>query len=238
MARRPRALHVRRLGRVPYRAAWDLQRRLVAERRAGGIEDTVLLLEHDPVVTLGRHGGRQSLRADGAALAAAGIELVRSDRGGDATYHGPGQLVGYPIVDLRDLGRNVRRYVWALEETMLRTVSDHGLAAGRLDGVPGAWLRDPDRKIGAVGARVSRWITHHGFALNVNTDLEHFALIVPCGIRGKGVTSMACELGEPLAFEEVADRVVGHLARLQGRAPVEAVPGPGDLDRDEPERLD
>jgi len=168
-----RALEVHYLGRLSYREAWSLQKELVARRKAGDIEDTLLLLEHDPVVTLGRDGRQDNLRKDEEGLQAQGVELVESDRGGDVTFHGPGQVVGYPIIDLRPDCKDVRRYVRYLEQTMIETVAEYGLQAGRLDGSPGVWLSAPDRKIGAIGARISRWVTHHGFALNVNTDLRY-----------------------------------------------------------------
>lgn len=219
-----RPLHVRRLGRVPYGEAWALQRALVAERTAGAIPDTLLLLEHDPVVTLGRDGNRGSLLLDEAGFAARGVELVESDRGGDATFHGPGQLVAYPILDLKPDLQDVGKFVRGLEQAMIDTVADYGLTAGRDKGNPGVWLEDPPRKIGAIGARISRWITHHGVALNVNVDLAYFGLIVPCGIVGKGVTSLQRELGRAVPLAEVADRLAAHLAARFGRALVAEVP--------------
>jgi len=202
---------------VPYREAWALQRALAEARKAGEVEDTLLLLEHEPVVTLGRDGRRGSLLADESTLAQRGVTLVESDRGGDATFHGPGQVVGYPIVDLRPDMKDIRRYVAALEQAMIDTTADYELEAGRLQGSPGIWLSNPDRKIGAVGARISRWITHHGFAFNVNTNLDYFRLIVPCGIADKGVTSLATELGRRVSMIEVMERLAGHLARVLGR---------------------
>lgn len=222
-----RRLDVRRLGRVAYRDAWALQTDLVAARKADTIPDTLLLLEHDPVITLGRSGSRASLLHDEAALARRGVELVHSDRGGDATWHGPGQVVAYPILDLRPDWKDVRRYVRALEETMIRTCADFGVAATRRAGDPGIWLRAPDRKIGAIGARFSRWVTHHGFALNVNPDLAHFGLIIPCGIRDAGVTSMAIEAGRDIAVDAVMDRIVEHLAGIFERDVHVADAGPG-----------
>ncbi len=212
-----RSLRVRYLGTVPYREAWALQRALAEARKAGEVEDTLLLLEHEPVVTLGRDGHRGSLLADESTLAERGVELVESDRGGDATFHGPGQVVGYPIVDLRPDMKDIRRYVAGLEQAMIDTTADYELEAGRLQGSPGIWLSNPDRKIGAVGARISRWVTHHGFALNVNTNLDYFRLIIPCGIADKGVTSLAGELGRRVSMIEVMERLAGHLARALGR---------------------
>ena len=211
-------MHAYRLGRVPYRDAWALQKRLVEARKADTIPDTVLLLEHDPVVTLGRSGKRDSLLHDEAALASRGVELVQSDRGGDATYHGPGQLVVYPILDLQPDCKDVRRFVRALEQAMIDTCADFGVPATRRDGDPGIWLRSPDRKIGAIGARFTRWVSHHGVALNVNTHMAHFGLIIPCGIRDGGVTSLEIELGRALELDDVATRIAEHLARIFGRA--------------------
>lgn len=213
---RPLAVH--RLGQIPYREAWALQRELVEQRKAGTIPDTLLLLEHDRVVTLGRDGSRASLLFDEAALAALGVELVESDRGGDATYHGPGQLVAYPILDLTPDFQDIPRFVRALERTMIDTLAEFGVTAEGLPGSPGVWLDAAGdgpgrpRKIGAIGARVSRWITHHGVALNVNTDLADFDLIVPCGIRDKGVTSLARELGHPVPMDDVMAHFTTHLA--------------------------
>lgn len=211
-----RPLNAHRLGRVPYREAWALQKRLVEARKADAISDTVLLLEHDPVITLGRAGSRASLLHDEAALASRGVDLVHSDRGGDATYHGPGQLVVYPILDLRPDRMDVRRYVRDLEQMMIDTCADFGVDATRRDGDPGIWLLAPDRKIGAIGARFSRWVTHHGVALNVNTHMAHFGLIIPCGIRNGGVTSLQME-GQSVDVDAVATCIAEHLARIFGR---------------------
>ncbi len=209
-----RPLQVQYLGRLEYNFALNLQRELAEKRKAGDIEDTLLLLEHDPVVTVGRNGGRESVLGSADLFKKNGVSLLESDRGGDATYHGPGQLVGYVIMDLRPDRKDLRRYVRTLEEVMIRTVADYGLSAGRVADAPGAWLTEPDRKIGAIGARVSRWVTHHGFALNVNTNLAHFDLIVPCGIPDKGVTSMARELGRRFSMVDVMEGVVRHMAQL------------------------
>lgn len=212
-----RLLAAHRMGRVPYRAAWTLQQRLVADRKADRIPDTLLLLEHDPVITLGRSGSRASLLHDEAALAQRGVTLVHSDRGGDATYHGPGQLVAWPIIDLRPDRKDVRRYVTALEAAMIATCADFGVQATRRAGDPGVWLCDPDRKIGAIGARFSRWITQHGLALNVNTRLADFGLIIPCGIRDAGVTSLAEERGASVDLTAVQTCIAEHLARIFDR---------------------
>lgn len=213
-----RTLHVHRLGRVPYGEALALQERLVGLRTEGAIPDTLLLLEHPPVITLGRSAkdpGHVLLSDE--VLRARGFEVHAIGRGGDVTYHGPGQLVGYPIVDLKPDRQDVRKYVWSLEETMVRVCADHGVVADRLAGFNGTWI-DPlsamARKIGAVGVRISRWVTHHGFALNVNTDLGHFGLIVPCGITDKGVTSLQRELESELRMAEVETQAATHFAAL------------------------
>ncbi len=205
-----RPLHVRFMGRVGYDEGLSLQRELAEQRKQGLIEDTLLLLEHDPVVTLGRNGRRDSIKGSADDFAERGVELVESDRGGDATYHGPGQVVGYAIIDLRPDRKDLRRYVQTLEAVMIDTLAEYGLNAERLDGSPGVWLADPPRKIGAIGARVSRWVTHHGFALNVNTNLDHFGLIVPCGIADKGVTSLEVELERRVSIIEVMERLAAH----------------------------
>lgn len=213
-----RVLRARMLGSVPYREAWTLQRDLAEQRKAGVIDDTLLCLEHPPVVTLGQSADRASLKFDPPAYAACGIELVESDRGGDATFHGPGQAVVYCIIDLRPDRKDLRRYVRTLEQAMIDTCADYGLTATRFEGEPGVWLAEPWRKIGAIGARVSRWVTHHGLALNGNTDLSYFDSIVPCGITDKGVTSLERELGRPVDMDRLWRRLAGHLGRLFDRA--------------------
>lgn len=189
---------VRRLGVVPYLEAHRLQEALVEQRARGEIEDTLLLLEHPAVITLGRGAKEENLRFPRASLVQRGIEVHDTGRGGDVTYHGPGQLVAYPIFSLAE-APDVRRYVRNLEEVMIRTAARWGLEATRIEqkGLEGVWLRSGDlgdRKIGAVGVRISRWITMHGLALNVTTLLSHFGLIVPCGITDKSVTSIELEL--------------------------------------------
>jgi len=209
-----RTLSAYRLGRVAYDAAHALQQRLVAARQRGEVGDTLLLLEHPPVITLGRGAHAENLLFGREMLEARGFLVHETGRGGDVTYHGPGQLVAYPIVDLSPERRDVRRYVRDLEETMIRVCADWGLAAGREEGLNGAWIGD--RKVGAVGVRISRWVTMHGFALNVNTDLSHFGVIVPCGIAGRGVTSLAQELGQPVPLADVGEAAAQHLAALLG----------------------
>ena len=213
-----RPLHVHRLGRVPYGPTHELQKRLQAARQRGQIPDTLLLLEHDPVLTLGRAAKVDHVLLTPELLRARGFEVHETGRGGDVTYHGPGQLVGYPIVDLDPDRRDVRRYVQSLEETMIRTCAAWGIEATRIAGLNGAWV--DDRKIGAVGVRISRWVTMHGFALNVNTDLTHFDVIVPCGIRDKAVTSLARELGHGLAMTDVEEVVARTFAELSEAEPV------------------
>jgi len=201
-----------RLGTVDYAEAHRLQEDLQAKRIAGEIGDTVLLLEHPPVLTLGRSAKEQHVLAPREVLEARGIAVHEVGRGGDATYHGPGQLVAYPIIDLKPDRKDVRKYVWSLEETMIRTCGDFGLPATRIQGLNGAWT--DDRKIGAVGVRISRWVTMHGLALNVDSDLSYFELIVPCGIPDKTVTSLSAELGRAVHVDDVIDPLARHFAGL------------------------
>jgi lipoyl(octanoyl) transferase len=204
---------------MPYREAWALQRDLVQRRKSNSIGDTLLLLEHDPVITLGRDGSRASLKKTPSEMMQQGIDLVESDRGGDATYHGPGQVVGYLIVDLRPDQKDIRKYVRNVEAAMIATLADYDLVGDRIADAPGVWLMDPPRKIGAIGARVSRWVTHHGFAFNVNTRLEHFEVIVPCGISDKGVTSLELELSRRLSMVEVMQALAHNVAKYLDRVP-------------------
>jgi lipoyl(octanoyl) transferase len=211
-----RELIVQRLGQVPYACGLELQEHLVAERQANRIPDTLLLLEHAPVFTLGRNARQEHLLLGEADLRARGFDVFECGRGGDVTYHGPGQVVGYPILDLSPDRRDVHRYVRDLEEVMIRTCGDYGVRAERVAGLTGAWVGQA--KIGAIGVRLSRWVTSHGFALNVGTDLAPFGLIVPCGIRERGVTSLERLLGRPVPLEEVGSGLAGHLAAVFGRA--------------------
>jgi len=199
---------------VPYTEALALQRSLVEDRRAGRIGDTLLLLEHPHVLTLGVRGdgGRSHILATDEALASRGIEVHETGRGGDITYHGPGQLVGYPIVDLNPDRRDVHRYVRDLETVLIRTAADYGIEAGRVEGLTGVWVGDD--KLAAIGVRIARWITSHGFALNVSTDLDQFNLIVPCGISDRGVTSLARLLRRPVSMAEVEFRVIEHFVNV------------------------
>jgi lipoyl(octanoyl) transferase len=199
---------------VPYTEALALQRSLVEDRRAGRIGDTLLLLEHPHVLTLGVRGdgGRSHILATDEALASRGIEVHETGRGGDITYHGPGQIVGYPIVDLNPDRRDVHRYVRDLETVLIRTAADYSIEAERVEGLTGVWVGN--EKLAAIGVRIARWITSHGFALNVSTDLDQFNLIVPCGITDRGVTSLASLLGRPIDMAEVEFRIIEHFANV------------------------
>jgi lipoyl(octanoyl) transferase len=206
-------LEVRRLGIVPYVDALEMQKALVEERRAGRVPNLLLLLQHPPVITLGVRGSSRShITATNAQLASRGIEIHDTGRGGDVTYHGPGQIVGYPILDLRPGRCDVHRYVRDLEEVMIRVCADYDVAAARISGLSGAWAGAG--KIGAIGVRISRWITSHGFAFNVSTDLDDFQLIVPCGIADRGVTSLEKEAGRALSIEDVGERVSRRFAEV------------------------
>ena len=201
-----RLLRVLRLGRVEYADGLVLQGQLAQARRAGAIGDTLLLLEHPPTITLGRGAKAANVLASDEELARSGVARYATDRGGDVTYHGPGQLVGYPILDLAGPRADVRAYVRSLEEGLIRGLGDFGIAAGRLPRWPGVWLGEEGqdaRKIAAIGVHIARWITTHGFALNVSPSLEDFDLILPCGIAEAGVTSMARELGQSPDWESV-----------------------------------
>ena len=206
-------LEVRRLGTVSYQAALDLQMRLVEERKQGRIPDQLLLLEHPPVITLGarNRNARSNVLETAEALAKRGVGLFETGRGGDVTYHGPGQLVGYPIIELPADRHDVHRYVRDLEEVLIQAVGGFGITASRVPGLTGIWVGD--NKLAAIGVRISRWVTSHGFALNVSTDLSNFGLIVPCGISDKGVTSMERLLDRRVPMAEVAEAVV---ARFHG----------------------
>jgi len=207
-----RPLVVRRLGRISYASGLEEQGALVADRQAGRVPDTLLLLEHNPVFTLGRNAKVESMLFPADTLRERGFDVFETGRGGDVTYHGPGQVVGYPILDLGPDRRDVHRYVRDLEEVMIRTCADYEVRAGRIAGLTGVWVGDA--KIGAIGVRIARWVTSHGFALNVATDLAPFDLIVPCGIRGRGVTSLTSLLGREILVDEVMDRVPDHFAAV------------------------
>ena len=206
-----KALEVRRLGLVPYADGLELQRHLVEERKADRIPDTLLLLQHPHVLTVGvKKDGKEHILATPDRLSSLNVEVFETGRGGDVTYHGPGQLVGYPIINLDPDRRDVHKYVRDLEEVMIRVCAGYGLTADRVKGFSGAWIGD--EKIGAIGVRISRWITSHGFAFNVSTNIDFFNLIVPCGIADKGVTSLAAKLGKAPEMSEVEDRFVEHFA--------------------------
>jgi lipoyl(octanoyl) transferase len=209
-----RPLEVRLLGRVGYAQGLALQEQLVRERQQGAVPDTLLLLEHDPVITLGRNAKADHVLLSDALLRREGVELFECGRGGDVTYHGPGQIVGYPVIDLAPDRKDVHRYVRDLEEVMIRTCADYGVRAGRVEGLSGCWVGST--KIGAIGVRISRWVTSHGFAFNVTTDLRHFGLIVPCGIQGRGVTSLEKVIGPDVRPADVAERLCAHFAGVFG----------------------
>ena len=208
------SLEVRRLGLIGYQEALELQRELVEERRANRLPDLLLLLQHPPVITLGVRSeiARANVVATSERLAELGIEVHETGRGGDVTYHGPGQIVGYPILDLRPDRCDVHKYVRDLEEVMIRTCADYGLSAGRIAGLTGTWVGA--EKIGAIGIRISRWITSHGFAFNVRPDLDHFKLIVPCGISDRGVTSLERLTGRTIALDAVEDALIRRFSEV------------------------
>jgi lipoyl(octanoyl) transferase len=211
-----RSIEIRRLGQTPYADALALQRALVEDRRAGRIADVLLLVEHPPVLTVGVRGdgGRSHILASPDVLAARGIEVHETGRGGDVTYHGPGQIVGYPIIDLKPDRCDVHGYLRDLEEVLIRVAADFGIDAARVPGLTGVWVGE--RKLAAMGVRISRWITSHGFALNVAPDLDDFDLIVPCGIADRGVTSLA-RLGCSATRSDVEDHIVRHFCRVFDR---------------------
>jgi len=201
---------VRELGRIGYGAALELQQSLIAGRKQDALPDQLLLLEHPHVITMGRNGRHENLLASEEIMQRAGISFFPTDRGGDVTYHGPGQLVAYPILDLRQWKRDVGAYVRAVEQTIIDTLAGYGIAAGRIPKLTGVWVGE--RKIAAIGVHISRWVTSHGLALNVSTDLSYFQYIVPCGLT-KPVTSMA-QLGVRATLEEVARKLAAHFGRV------------------------
>jgi lipoyl(octanoyl) transferase len=212
------------LGRIPYREAWDLQRSLAAAVGQSAIPDTVVLLEHPPVITLGRRTEAQELHVPPAAA----VEIVETDRGGKSTYHGPGQLVCYPILDLRRHGKDVRRYVHRLEESIIRALSPLGIAATRIEGLTGVWLEQPPRKIASIGVHVSRWITTHGYALNVDLDPAPFSdWITACGLEDAAFTTIARELGREVELDEIRPLAADALAEVFGLS-LEELPAGGD----------
>jgi lipoate-protein ligase B len=225
------------LGRIPYREALEFQRRAVSARDSGAASDAIYFAEHEPVLTVGRAGKASSLRANPALLRARGVEVIPVERGGDITYHGPGQIIAYPILALSGLpsGRDLHRYLRDLEEVLIGALDVYGIRAGRRPPHTGVWVGD--RKVAAIGVAVRRWITLHGFALNVDPDLSHFDWIHPCGIRDLGVTSMRALLGAAPPRAEILARLRQGFARVWQR-PVEETPGsPGAWDRPAPETL-
>jgi lipoyl(octanoyl) transferase len=195
---------------MDYGRALAFQEELVGARQRGEIEDQLLLLEHPHTITLGRNGHMENVLASSEALGSAGISLYHNNRGGDVTYHGPGQLVGYPILDLREWKRDVGAYVRGIEQAIMDTLADYGIAAGRIAGLTGVWV--DDRKVAAIGVHIGRWVTSHGFALNVNTDLSYFQYIVPCGLT-KPVTSMA-QLGARATVAVAGRALAEHFGRV------------------------
>lgn len=206
------------VGLVPYDCASNFQLKLVQARKERAIPDVLVLCEHPHVITLGRNGHREHLRASSHLLTQMNVEFHLSDRGGDITYHGPGQIVGYPILDLAEHKRDVRWYVGQLEEVMIRVTADFGLHAKRLEGQHGVWLDSqggtPDEKLGALGVHLSRWVTSHGFAYNVSTDLRYFDLIVPCGIAGKRATSLERALGRTVSSQEIERCLIARFGEI------------------------
>ena len=222
MSTETRTFEVRRLGRVPYGAALALQAELVGQRRNGELPDQLLLLEHPHVITLGSGSHDEHVLVTPEERAERGIELFDTGRGGDVTYHGPGQLVGYPILDLKPDRCDLHRYLRDLEEMLIGVLAEFGLQGGRKPGLTGVWVGD--RKLAAIGVRVSSgWITSHGFALNVSTDLSYFGTIVPCGIRDHGVGSISGEIGREVSLAEAEDAAVRSFAWVFGAAEAESL---------------
>jgi lipoyl(octanoyl) transferase len=228
------------LGLVEYGAAWELQRRVAAARKAGAVADVLLLCEHPHVITLGRGGKISNLRAPDHLLRQMGVSFFETNRGGDITYHGPGQLVGYPILNLAEIRRDVAWYVRSLEEAMIRATAEFGVASRRVAGRTGVWVdvtvgsacdhgtgveevdgeeAKDEEKLAAIGVHLSRWVTSHGFAYNVSTDLRYFDLIVPCGIAGKRATSLEKLLGRPVETKEAAPRIAARFGEIFGLEP-------------------
>jgi len=203
---------VYQLGLIEYGKAYELQRRLHRERLGGTISDILLLLEHPPTITIGRSGSMENVLVPKEKLADEGITLFSIDRGGDVTFHGPGQLVGYPIMDLSSRGRDIQRYVRHIEEVLIRTLNDFSIAAARDESHAGVWVGNEE--IAAIGLSIRRWVTMHGFALNVNPNLEHFSYINPCGFPDRRATSLFQVLGHELAMDKVTDRLLAHFSEV------------------------
>jgi len=206
------------LGLIDYAEALALQKRVVAVRKADAIEDVLLVCEHPHVITQGRNGKREHLLVSEHVLRQKGMDYYETSRGGDITYHGPGQIVGYPILNLGAIRRDVVWYVRTLEEAMIRATAEFGISAERVAGKTGIWVRagNTEEKLAAIGVHISRWVTSHGFAYNVSTDLRNFDLIVPCGIADRKATSLEKLLGRRIEVEEVAPRIAKHLGELLG----------------------
>ncbi|MBO0859989.1 MAG: lipoyl(octanoyl) transferase LipB [Chloracidobacterium sp.] len=214
-----RSYEIRNLGLTPYAEALVLQEELVELRKRDEIPDQLLLLEHQHVITLGRAANRANVLADEVSRARLGVELFETGRGGDVTYHGPGQLVGYPIIKLLPGHQDIRRYVWNIQEVLVRAARDFGVESEPRGGDHvGVWVGDD--KLAAIGVRISRWVTMHGFAFNVTTDLNYFHLIIPCGIRDHGVTSLQKLLGHPIDMGAVAQSVTRHFGEVFNRETV------------------
>lgn len=213
----PGSIQVVPAGRLEYLPSWDLQRRLVQARRRGLVPDLFLLVEHPPTYTIGRRGSRDNLLIDEATLAAVGATCLDIDRGGDITFHGPGQIVVYVIVDLGNAQRSVRRYVERLEHTVIRTLASYGVEAVIDPRHPGVWVGLD--KIAALGIAVSHGVTYHGFALNVDPDLRYFSYMIPCGILGRGATSLTQLLERPVAIDEVSERLISNFGDIFGLTP-------------------
>jgi lipoate-protein ligase B len=202
------------LGVTKYKPTWELQQKVFGLRLGGKLPDVLLLNEHNHVYTFGKSGDEHHLLAQEAELREKGIDVYHIDRGGDVTYHGPGQLVGYPIIDLNNYYPDVHRYLRDIEEVIIRTLADFYIVAHRDEGLTGVWVGE--NKIAAIGVKASHWITMHGFALNVNTDLSYFDRIIPCGIFHKGVTSMQRVLGEEVSMSEVTEVLIGQFGKVFG----------------------
>jgi lipoyl(octanoyl) transferase len=207
------------LGRIAYEPACELQRRAVEARKTGAIPDVLLLCEHTHVITLGRNGKAENLLAPASVLRQMQVDFHSTDRGGDITYHGPGQVVGYPVLKLAEHRRDVRWYVDRLEETMIRATQEYGIAARRVEALHGIWVETPagPEKLAALGVHLSRWVTSHGFAYNVSTDLRYFDLIVPCGISGRRATSLEKIRGQRVDANEVAEKLARHFGEVFSR---------------------
>jgi lipoyl(octanoyl) transferase len=212
------------LGNIGYERAWDLQKRIVAARKLALIPDVLLLCEHPHVITMGRNGRAEHLLASESMLRARGVEFHATNRGGDITYHGPGQIVAYPILNLSEIRRDVGWYVRQLEEAMIRTSTEYGITAERREGRTGIWVNvssaseiADEEKLGAIGVHISRWVTSHGLAYNVSTDLSYFDLIVPCGIAGKRATSLKHLLNREVEMNDASQKLVRHLGECFGR---------------------